>query len=411
MTTDLPAIKIVCEPPMWALPPERMSYSKLRQIETCPRRWSLMTSEYPHIWAKRGYPDPLFQASVAGRVVHYVVEVIMKRMHRRGSTFFDDGQVIAVMRELGGYSSVIEKSLDDILFQYEDNPRAIESLEVTGRLLHDKIGDIRENVRILLSRTLKGRQPSSPNSNPASGAVGSLGNGMYPEVRLANEEMKWEGIADLIYLSPSECEIRDIKTGAHKEEHAEQLRIYSLLWLYDTHRNPTGRPATKLTISYIDADVDVPLLPPSEIISFKDELIDRTITAKRKTAEHPPEASPCEDNCHHCTVRHLCEAYWNKGTAALPAQDRNTTSLIDVEVRIKGVHGSRSYDAVSVVSNVFPDKTPLIVRFSEKSYNLAEGDRVRILNTKLMKVDDDEDGDQAIISTTRMSEAYLLADL
>lgn len=409
MTIEVPAIRLVRDPPAWAPPPEKMSFSKLRQIESCPRRWALTASDYPQIWRKRGYPEPLVPATIVGRVTHRAIEIIVKEFHRRGCVSFDDAQAITAMRELGGFSSVIEKSLDDILSQFADNPRVSEPLEVVKRVLHERRGKIREDVRILLSRMLGGRRTLSRDSSQSQGLNGPLGNGIHPEVRLVNEEMKWEGIADLIRLSSTECEIRDFKTGAPKEEHVEQLRSYSLLWLLDDGINPAGRPASKLTISYVNTDVDVPPLSASEVSAFKDELMTRTKTALEKTAGCPPDAMPRAENCRRCVVRHLCGAYWEKPTIEMLARDCQLSSLLDVEVHILGDHGSRSYDAVSIASTTLPPDIPVLLRFSGNTIGCTEGNRLRLLDVIMRREQDErEDDGRVIISTAKFSEVYIV---
>jgi hypothetical protein len=256
VTIEFPAIRISQEPTVWASPPEWMSFSKLQQIEACPRRWSLMSSDYPAIWGKNGYPEPLIQSTLIGRVTHRLVEIIVKEFQRAGCTSFDNPDCIRVMRELGGFSHIIEKIFDDVLIQYAENPRAAGTLAVIKKALLERKSDIRENARILLSRIFEGKQTAQCVSLVSQGKAEPLRNGIYSEVQLVNEEIKWKGVADLIRLTPEECEIRDFKTGVYKEEHAEQLRIYNLLWLCDNRKNPSARPASKLTISYIDADVD-----------------------------------------------------------------------------------------------------------------------------------------------------------
>jgi hypothetical protein len=387
-----------------------MSFSKLRQIEACPRRWALTASDYPQIWQKRGYPEPLVPANIIGRVTHRAIETIVKEFHRRGCVSFDDAIAITAMREMGGFSSVIEKSLDDILSQYSDNPRASGTLNAVNRALHEKMGRIREDVRILLSRVLGRRRTLPGDSSQNQGVIGPLGNGNHPEVQLVNEEMRWEGIADLIRLSSTECEIRDLKTGTPKEEHAEQLRIYSLLWLLDGRINPAGRPASKLTISYINTDVDVPTLSDSEVNVFKDKLISRTKTAQEKASGRPHKAIPCAENCHHCIVRHLCEVYWEKSTLEMLAKECQANSFLDAEVRILGIHGSRSYDAVLIASGSLPSNTPFILRLSENYIEYTKGSRIRLLDVNMAREEDEEENYQVIINASRVSETYFVAD-
>ncbi len=391
------------------MPPEWMSFSKLQQIEACPRRWSLMSSDYPAIWKKHGYPEPLIQSALIGRVTHRLVEIIVKEFERAGCTSIDNPDCIKVMRELGGFSRIIEKIFDDILIQYAENPRTVETLAVIKKVLLERKSDIREDARILLSRIFEGKQPAQSVSIINQGNKGPMRNGIYSEVQLVNEELKWKGVADLIRLTPEECEIRDFKTGAHKEEHAEQLRIYNLLWMCDTQKNPSARPASKLTISYINADVDIPPLLISEVAIYKDKLVKLSNEAKQKVAECTPEALLKEDHCKHCFVRHLCAAYWEKGLPKMFAKEKSVNSLIDIAVRIVGIHGSRSYDAVTIASSNLPQNTPLILRISENC-NFTIGNCLKLLNMIITRDETNEDDEQVVISPSKISEYYFMPD-
>ena len=51
-------------PHAWADVPAWMSFSDLRNIEGCPRRWSLSSASYPDIWSGRGYPPKMYLADV-----------------------------------------------------------------------------------------------------------------------------------------------------------------------------------------------------------------------------------------------------------------------------------------------------------------------------------------------------------
>lgn len=394
---------------VWASPPEWMSFSKLQQIEACPRRWSLMSSDYPAIWGKHGYPEPLIQSALIGKVTHRLVEIIVKEFQCAGCTSFDNPDCISVMRGLGGFSRIIGKIFDDILMQYAENPRAAGILGVIKKTLLERKSDIREDARILLSRIFEGKQPAQSVSIINQGNKGPMRNGIYSEVRLVNEEIKWKGVADLITLTPEECEIRDFKTGVHKEEHAEQLRIYNFLWVCDTQKNPSSRPASKLTISYIDADVDVPPLLISEVGFYKDKLIKLKNEAKKKITGSPPEAILKEDNCEHCFVRHLCTTYWENGLPKMHIKEKPANSLIDIAVKIVGIHGSRSYDAMTIASSNLPQNTPLILRVLENC-NFTIGNCLRLLNMIITRDETNEDNEQVVISPSKISEFYFMPD-
>jgi CRISPR/Cas system-associated exonuclease Cas4 (RecB family) len=367
-----------------------------------------MTSNYPQIWGTRGYPERLVQSTIIGRIIHRAVETITKEFHRRGCMSFDDAQAITAMRELGGFSRVIEKSLDEILSQYADNPRVSGTLEDARRNLLGKKGEIREDVKILYSRMFGGRRTASRDSFQGQGTNGELGVGIHPEVRLVNDEMKWEGVADLIHLAPNECEIREIKTGIPSEEHAEQLRIYSLLWLLDPRKNPSRRPVSKLTISYIQEDFDVRPLSSVEYGAYRKVLLERTNEAYKAVARRPPEAISSIERCGDCSVRHLCSVYWDRSTLKMLAKDKRATSTEDIEVEIFGIHGPRSYDAVIVASRFLPANAPFVLRLTVSSTDYKKGDRVRLTGVRVVGGKDDEGDDRMIISASKITEMYLL---
>jgi len=396
------------EPTVWASLPEWMSFSTIQWIEACPRYWALMSSDYPDIWSKHGYPVPLIQSTLIGKVIHRLVEIILKEFQISGCTSFDDSSSIDVMRKLGGFSRIIEKITDDVLIEYSNNPRSVGKLNVVKKILMDRKSDIRENTRILLSRIFEGKQIATKCfSSVSQGSTLALRNGVFSEVLLVNEEIKWKGVADFIKLTQDECEIRDFKTGKPKQKHIEQLKIYSFLWLYDKQKNPSARPASKLTISYIDADIDVPPLSVSEANVYKDQLIERTRQAKIKITDCPPEANIEEENCCHCFVRHLCTNYWESGLQKIGKKEKPDNSLIDIAVKIVGVHGSRSYDAVTIASTNIPQNTPIILRVTEK-FNFIRGTCLRLLNMRINRVDADESNGQLIVNSSKISEIYLM---
>jgi hypothetical protein len=164
-----------------------------------------------------------------------------------------------------------------------------------------------------------------------------------------------------------------------------------------------------LTISYIDADVDVPPLLISEVGFYKDKLINLTNEAKKKVMECPPEAILNEDNCRHCFVRHLCTPYWEKGLPKMFAKEKSANSLIDIAVRIVGIHGSRSYDAVTIASSNLPQNMPLILRISENC-NFKRGNCLRLLNFSMKRDETNEDNEQVVISPSKISEFYFMPD-
>ena len=67
--------------------------------------------------------------------------------------------------------------------------------------------------------------------------------GIYAEQWVQASSIGWGGYIDLLFLSNDRCEISDIKTGKAKESHADQVRLYALLWWLDIELNPDNRIA------------------------------------------------------------------------------------------------------------------------------------------------------------------------
>lgn len=369
-------------PKVWPKPPSTMTFSRLLDIEACPRRWALSSADYPEIWTHRGYPDRPRIEKLIGGVVHYAIELITKALVRANCSSLQDPKTIYVLKEMGGYTQIINNCLVQILSGYEENPRAYHILPTLMRIIHSRIADMRVRVQILLSKV---------NLNPVSNKKQDhkfnsdhkkpLNIGSHAEIKLKADDLGWIGIADLINISDSQCEIVDFKTGNPDEKHILQLQIYNLLWMYDTEFNPSSRPVTRLTILYINESVNVTPLLPEEIQAFKTEVVKRTRLALSSLENRTPQARPNLKNCQFCGVRQLCSEYWDIRTQASLAQENDTsTEFNDIEVTIMGRRGPLSWDAtVEVSRNLSRCPQQIVIQTSTDKPIIKVGSRVRIL--------------------------------
>ena len=92
-------------------PPARWSYSSLRAVEKCPRRYVLSRAKYPRLWDRSGYPEVPSAAALFGDVVHDSLEVIVRALANHGCTSASGPEAIAVLKDLGGYSEVAKTML------------------------------------------------------------------------------------------------------------------------------------------------------------------------------------------------------------------------------------------------------------------------------------------------------------
>lgn len=391
----------VITPTTWPSAPAEMSVSTYSDIEECPRRWALGAAEYPDLWSGRGYPPRLQVAALAGSVVHLALEIITKQLTRAGASSQDHPLATQVLKELGGYTNVVQHCVERILKRFVDNPRAIPLMEHAQRTLRGQVPTLRMRVQAMLARLhLKaGAAASTPMVASTPGQL-ALTNGTYPEIELRAKYIGWKGKADLLVLADDACEITDFKTGAADEGHTFQVRVYAVLWCLDDQLNPSGRVASRLVLAYDSHDVDVP--PPStqEIDELGRELLGRRQAAEIALAARPPAARPSAETCRYCSVRHLCDAYW-AGTAQAVSDDGR---FGDVELKIVSRHGPTSWDAVVVRARYLPTKSSALLRLQQPT-EFKVGTHVRVLDGALSR--DPEDVDTPIIVTLgAFSEIY-----
>lgn len=396
----------VLTPATWPAPPAEMSVSTYAEIEECPRRWALSTAEYPELWSGRGYPPKLQVAALAGSIVHLALEIITKQFKRAGVPSLSDPSAPHVLRELGGYTRVVEECVERILKRYVDNPRAAALIEHAQRTLRGQVPTLRARVQSMLSRLrLLNSAPSAPAASaPKSGGPPPrlpLVNGIYPEVEVHAKSIGWKGKVDLLVISDDACEITDFKTGAADEAHKFQVRAYAVMWRLDDELNPSGRAVDRLVLAYDSQDVDVAPPNASEIDELGRELLARRQAAETALAARPPSAHPNAEMCRYCGVRQLCDEYWVSATQVVSDDGR----FGDIELKITGRHGQTSWDAVVIRSRDFPANTAALLRL-HKPEEFKTDTRVRVLDGALTR--DQEDGTSPVIVTLGvLSEAYL----
>lgn len=402
---DLKTLWSVVTPTTWPDPPSDMSVSTHAEIDECPRRWALSAAEYPDVWNGRGYPQRLQLAALAGSVVHLSLEVITKQLTHAGVPSLDHPLATQVLKELGGYTRVVEECVERILRRFDDNPRALPIMEQARLMLRGQVPTLRARVQSMLARL---RLPKVLLAAPATSgpkaagtpARGPLANGTYPEVEVRAKSIGWKGKIDLLVLGDDACEITDFKTGVADEAHKFQVRVYAVLWRLDDELNPSGRVVDRLVLAYDSQDVEV--APPSEqeIDDLGRDLLARRKASGTALAARPPEARPAAETCRYCGVRQLCDAYWAGATQAISEDGR----FGDIELKITGRHGPTSWDAVVMRARNLPAKTPALLRLRQAD-EFTPGTLVRVLDGALAR-DPEDDSAPAIVTLSALSEAY-----
>ena len=380
-----------------------MTVSALADIEACPRRWALSMATYPELWSERGYPPRVQLKTIAGSVVHSVLETVTRELARAGCPSVRDASAVAVLQRLGGLSNIVAHTIDQLLGRLTTNPRASRGLDHLSRSLRAQAPELRGRAQTMLCRC------QLPQSGPAPAATGRprfrgpLANGVHCEIELRAPQLRWRGKADLLALSPDRCEITDFKTGEPAEEHRFQVRTYALLWHRDSELNPTGRPAARLQLAYPSGDVDVPAPTDGELNELERQLIARGAAARQAVSTHPPEARPDAQRCRYCGVRQLCDTYWLAETQRALAAQGGQRSFGDIEATIVSRHGPASWDIAIPSLAGIEEATRGLLR-TNVEVEFRAGDRIRILDAAI--VGQREEASPVVITLGILSEVY-----
>ncbi|HET9066734.1 MAG TPA: PD-(D/E)XK nuclease family protein [Gemmatimonadales bacterium] len=404
----------VLRPTTWPAPPADMSVSTHAEIDECPRRWALGAAEYPDVWRGHGYPPKLQVAGLAGSVVHLALEIITKRLTRAGVPSLDDPLATKVLRGLGGYTRVVEDSVESVLKRFADNPRAIALMEHAHRTLRGQVPALRGRVQSMLARL---RLPAGGLPMPAAPVPmmtqkptrNPLTSGAYPEVELRAKSIGWKGKADLLVLADDTCEITDFKTGTPNEHHKFQVRVYAALWRMDEELNPSGRVVDRLVLAYGSHDVEVPPPNADEIDELGRDLLARRQAAEAALAARPPSAHPHPETCRYCSVRHMCAEYWTAGTQLRMWETLGNRSVADASIIITGRHGPSSWDAFVRSSAVAKHGQPALLRGDGRQLPLHPGQEVRLISVHVNPYLEEADSDPDIVFTLSATSEVFLA--
>ena len=97
-TVSDPSIYELLRPTAWARPPRLYSYSSLRVIASCPRRWLLLNSRWG-VYDK--FPQRIAPAAIEGQIVHEALDRLAKALGRRGRPEIGSAAFTEAVEECG----------------------------------------------------------------------------------------------------------------------------------------------------------------------------------------------------------------------------------------------------------------------------------------------------------------------
>lgn len=186
-----------------------------------------------------------------------------------------------------------------------------------------------------LMRSVERISPREQRDLSANHQSSWLRPGTYPEQVVADDAIQFVGVVDLLEVTEDGAEIVDFKSGSPDIAHEEQLRCYSALWKHDRVRNPEGRPATRLRIVYPSGPIEL-ALDGVDDEDTRNSLRTRMMLATEELENEIPRASPSPEICQYCSVRHLCDEYWESGT------NEARTNTIDLEMEFQELRTANS---------------------------------------------------------------------
>lgn len=399
-------------PAVWPHPPTEMSVTTLAEIEACPRRWALNNAAYPAVWNGRGYPPQVQLSTLKGTVVHLTLEAITKGLVRAGCPSVQDPVTLQVMRDLGGYTKVVNDCIDRVHVRLASSPRASRILEFVVRSLRAQVPDLRMRAQTMLCRMRLPEAAVSSASGYSSVLRRPLTQGVFPEIELRAKQIGWKGKADLLVLSPDACEITDFKTGGQDDEHRFQIKVYALLWRRDNELNPGQRCADRLILRYSSGDVAVAVPTESELDELEKHIVARSNAAHEALSQQPPEVRPAPDHCRYCGVRQLCNEYWTVDAQRRMAQETGDWRFGDIAVTITSRHGPSSWDAKVETSSIAKRGQSILLRADNLPFGLQAGQKLRLLSVILSALDNQAPEAEPPIMVATMgagSEAFIIS--
>jgi RecB family exonuclease len=363
----------------------------------------LSRADYGDLWEGPGYPPRPALAALSGSVVHRCLELLLTTFQAHGCKSVNDPSAVAVIRGFGGYSKLVDSVITEELAALEGNPRATDLKTTLELQLVKEVPHMRKRVQLAISRAQLVADPQDSGIRLGTAKRASITPGSHAEVDLRADELRLLGRADLITVSETGCTITDYKTGVPSDHHAEQLRLYGLLWSRDREVNPDQIPIERLVVSY--ATHDVVIDPPSdaELETLADQIGDRIAATEEQFAHRPPPANPDPEICEFCDVRHLCDDYWM--TVRSPLEDEPAVSsggFVDCEGEVARRNGPRSW-----VLKLEGESNSALLRTPTERPGFAVGDYVRLLGVAAATVQE-EDILQYVLTMTSFSESFQL---
>jgi PD-(D/E)XK nuclease superfamily len=393
--------------------PEWMSFHIYKEAQRCPLAVSLQRSHYRQLWNGFGYPIKPSVSAIAGILVHEAAETILKQFARTGVSSLMQPDAMSVLRELGGFTKILEHAMNAFFTSQSNNPRFEQFRDDLSRTLRKRLPQLRGTLQALLAGHEWGLSPTKPGAHRSSKVSATqkkelarlpLGSGTFVEVDLEDAVSKWRGRVDIMNITEHGCSITDLKSGSASEEHLEQLTVYSMLWLEDSDRNPAHLPVLGLQLVYASGAVGIEVPDDGQLKEFRKDLLASSESVRSALDSSDVPANPSRENCRHCSVKLLCQPYWQ----SLPTLGSDG-HLSCSQVTLLETRGERAWLAAVTSSSLLPMNEKIVIRNYDggKAFwsELKPGLSIRFTDGLLSS---SEESETPVINLSMMSEALFV---
>lgn len=378
-------------PSAWPAPPSRFSFSSLREIEGCPRRWQYLHATWE---GTVGIPRRANERAIVGTIAHGINERLFRELARRGLPAVGTPGYLEGLKEVAVHATV-RTLIAEAEAEYRDHPRD------AGFRLRASVRDVANDALRLFqgqySRVARGSGSTQASSRVVGGGVGDGGadlvgllrrRGVLAEVSVRHPRLPLVGQIDLVAEGAEGTTIVDFKTGVVKPEYRDQLRLYAMLWW-----RQTGDAPTRMEIAHVQGREG--WIVSEQELARTEEAAAARIAQAVTTLEGGPAEARTGEECRHCPARAFCEDYWVSGHVKNAARD-GEDAWIDVEITVVGQASAQGLTGLDgrgqAVEMVFEDET------ARRWGGFVVGERLRILGARAE--------DECVVRLLRSSEVF-----
>jgi hypothetical protein len=353
------------------------------------------------VWDGRGYPPLVTESQLKGSVVHLVIERITGALRESGVQDLESDVGISVLRQLGGFQGLISDAIGVTLKRNEDNPRFSPHAARAKRDLERSVPQMRNYIKARLLTLALHHGGGAP--LPAPSSDGRLGLGLRTEVFLSVSSLRLHGVVDLIDVQHDYVRIIEYKSGDPSPSHADQVRMYEVLWAEDMAKNPEATPIRNIILQYPQQSQEMSPFSEGEMRSFRVDLVKRIDRAFAAISSPRPSANVAPDTCRYCDVRHLCDEYWQ---SARKAMEVTAEGIKDLEAVFGNQHGAHTWN----VRTSGPREEPALLSLSDSAsvgrLSLLSGLRYRLLGVYVQGPSEPGEATQPQIIVGQFSEVF-----